>query len=178
MAEFLSRETVDEATSTGDVEREEALLKDIKGIVESLRGLYDTAYDAYLPLVDDRRKPRPVPHRAKRLFVHSHSAQRLRHLRVFRYGQDEQQEVPSNQAGRRSVLRRDRTTGEEEARSEDDVEKARCLMLAETAPLGLRPKRPWRQEELYLRGCGLMPSRDETSANRHHENQTGFGGAA
>ena len=53
MAEFLSRETVDEATSTGDVEREEALLKDIKGIVESLRGLYDTAYDAYLPLVDD-----------------------------------------------------------------------------------------------------------------------------
>ena len=53
MGELLSEETVEEPTSTGNVEHEEALLKDIKGIVESFRSLYDMAYDVYLPLVDD-----------------------------------------------------------------------------------------------------------------------------
>ena len=53
MAELLSKEMVEEAAATGDVEREKALLEDIKGIVESFRGLYDMAYDAYLPLVDE-----------------------------------------------------------------------------------------------------------------------------
>ena len=52
MAQLLSKATVGETSSIDDAEREEALLKDIKGIVESLRGLYDMAYDAYLPLVD------------------------------------------------------------------------------------------------------------------------------
>lgn len=53
MAKLLSKERVEETSSTGGVEREQALLKDVKDIVESFRSLYDMAYDAYLPLVDD-----------------------------------------------------------------------------------------------------------------------------
>ena len=53
MGGTLSKATTGDALSIDDAEREEALLKDIKGIVESKRGLYDMAYDAYLPLVDD-----------------------------------------------------------------------------------------------------------------------------
>ena len=53
MGETLSKATTADAPLIDAVECEEALTRDIKGIVETLRSLYDMAYNAYLPLVDD-----------------------------------------------------------------------------------------------------------------------------
>ena len=53
MTEPLSNATAGNMPSIDDVEREETLMKDFKGIVRSIRALYDMAYDAYLLLVDD-----------------------------------------------------------------------------------------------------------------------------
>ena len=53
MGKFHAEATVGDASSIGDAECEDELLRHIKAIAESLRNLYDMAYDAYLPLVDD-----------------------------------------------------------------------------------------------------------------------------
>lgn len=53
MDERISKATAEGKTSIGDEDSDDAPLKDIKDIVEAFRGLYDRAYGAYLPLVDD-----------------------------------------------------------------------------------------------------------------------------